>query len=150
MTQRDPIGTSVGRFRVGDSKGILGRWARQTDKANAKQTMTFDVDPQVFKESANVYLRVCYYDEGKSSWEATYSGAGGASSPALQIHTAATNRWLEAIVELRSTSFAQKTTAPMLTITQTHGDDAVIGFIELSKQPFLYHFAELSNTSTLS
>jgi len=83
MSQYNPGGTSVGRWRVGNSAiQPYGRFARAFDNASGKNAMYFTLDKGFFppdqqQQGKKVTFTVIYFDEiANSRWELRYDAIG--------------------------------------------------------------------------
>ena len=103
MTQLDPVGTSVGRWRVGSETNLLGQSTRQTIPG---KNMSFALAPGLFggkAPAAGLYVRVGYFDEGHGSWELHYASTaagGGAMKLAAHVSKQDTQEFIEIRLKL--------------------------------------------------
>jgi hypothetical protein len=132
LTQFDPNGTSVGRWRVGPKDQPYGRFARSFDTKNGQTTMYFDIADRFFRDGVTpVKVRVVYFDQGTGGWSLQYDTDSGPKA-ALSVTKTDTGRWKEAVVEIKDGRFANR--CPHNTDLMLVGDgkeDTVFHLIEL-------------------
>ena len=102
ITQLDPIGTSVGRWRVGPRDHPQGRFARALEHESGKDSINLQLDAafglshrDVTTKALAVTISVAYYDEGSGSWALR---VGEAATPTLQVKKTNTMTWLTAAI----------------------------------------------------
>ena len=107
MTQVDPLGTSLGRWCVGDSAtNLLGQNTRQTVPG---KDISFVLSPGLFGGSSGLfggssrgtlYVRVAFFDEGHGSWELHYASASGAMRLATHVQKTDTREFVEVRLQI--------------------------------------------------
>jgi len=100
ITQLDPLGTSVGRWRLGPKDQPHGRFARALEHESGKDSINLQLDAafgasyrDVTTKALAVTIRVVYYDLGLGSWALR---SGGSATPVLQVKKTNTKAWLTA------------------------------------------------------
>jgi hypothetical protein len=148
LTQINPGGTSIGRWRVGPATGVLGNYARSTDTANDKSKMSFAVQDGVFAANiTTLHIRTAFWDEGDGGWELSLT-ADGQSTPSsiAKVQKGDSQVW----VEVQVTAPATTTKGLVLHLTDTDApadssaavDDDVFAWLEVSKLPFAFNLTD--------
>ena len=121
MTQLDPMGTSVGRWCVGNRSNLLGQSTRQTIPG---KNMSFALAPGLFAQQAaagtvGLFVRVAYFDEGHGGWELHYNAGGRGMKLAAHVNKTDTKRFIE--IRLKFTD---------LDLDLSHGGDAHFSLVD--------------------
>jgi len=142
IEQLDPFATSLGRWRVGSSDGVLGRFARQTNGSS----MGFRLHPE-FNPGSTPFVRVAFFDEGSGSWGLRYAVSGG-SRFAFSMQKGNTREWIEVRIQL-SDFHCCAAGGPHLELVDddfgelmNNGADAdTFGWLEIQKENFVMQLA---------
>eukprot|EP01045_Picozoa_sp_COSAG04_P011065 COSAG04_NODE_701_length_11012_cov_18.320718_5_plen_264_part_00 len=161
MTQLDPMGTSVGRWRVGKESNLLGQSSRQTLPG---KNMSFVLAPGLFARhreavagAPTLHVRIAFFDEGTGGWELHYASASeGAMKLAAHVQKTDTHEFIE--VHLSLTDLDLDLLAGGSVHFELADSDAAAGagsgggwsssdpdtfaWIEVVAAPFLYQVAE--------
>lgn len=100
IKQLDPLGSSVGRWRLGPKDQPHGRFARALEHESGKDSINLQLDAafgslyrDVATQELAVTISVVYFDEGFGSWALR---VGGLDTPMLQVKKTNTKTWLTA------------------------------------------------------
>jgi hypothetical protein len=133
MTMVDPIGTSQGRWRVGQMSHPYHRWAREFNAA--RDAMRFQLDAAFSSSlSGPVSVTVRYLDQGTGSWRLVYDASAANNETAIEVTNGNTGEWKEVEVALSNYGFTRE--GPLgsdLGLEHVAGANTVFHMIEVER-----------------
>ncbi|MBN1672124.1 MAG: beta-galactosidase [Kiritimatiellae bacterium] len=140
LSQRDPVETSQGYWRVGAREQPYGLFARGFNHAAGKDTLYFDIDDGFFFDKPlngayPVNVRVVYFDKGTGSWELRYDAVDAPQKTAQRVTKADTGRWLETTVRIADGAFGNRGPRQSdLLLVNTDAEDDIFHMVELTRE----------------
>lgn len=135
LIQLDAGSTSVGLWNTGPETHPYGLFARRTDAAAGKTTMTFKLADGFFTDpeaTHSVRLRVVYLDVGDGRWELRYANPSGAKV-ARQVALGNSGAWRDVELVLDDAVWSHRLVGGDLQLRHLGGGDVTFHLIELAR-----------------
>ncbi|MEI6234217.1 MAG: Ig-like domain-containing protein [Planctomycetota bacterium] len=99
ITQINPDTTSKGIWRINgpltSSSHPYDRFARRSDHASGKDTMSFDINDNLLPTAGQrVQINVTYFDRGTGQFALQYDAAGNSQKTAFTVTKTGSNTWM--------------------------------------------------------
>lgn len=136
MTQHDPNGTSVGRWRVGATDQPYGRFARAFESDRGKNVMYFSLNHGfIAAPPAAIKISITYWDHvAGSTWDLRYDAGTKNLKIAKSITGNGDGRWKTMTVTLTDAAFeGNGPNGSDLSLVNTDERDDVFHLIEVEK-----------------
>ncbi len=136
MSQIDPIGTSLGMWRVGSQSERFGRYARRFDHTTGKDSMYFDIDDAFFSTGNRDYpitISVTYFDQGTGQWSLDIDNK---NASVLTVQKTNSNQWLQKQVTISAGDWIFNNIGAKgsdITLTNDDSEDDIFHMIEITR-----------------